>query len=222
VLTTTTTEPTAVPGPGALADARSAVYRFLLAALECPGGDNHGWLAGPEFRRGLALLCDRFDLPVPDGELFPPAAADAQSDYLACFEVGLKGPPVPLLASHYNRREPVPATIHEHVLFYRRFGAGVAAGSPEPPDHLRAELAFLVHLDDLWGSGRIDTLSAARARVDFLSRQLARWVGPALAAATEAGLPPVYIALLGVLRRAVDDDLACCRQILAELDQEAP
>jgi hypothetical protein len=56
---------------------------------------------------------------------------------------------VVLRASHYNRREPVPATIHEHVLFYRRFGARLAAGTLEPADHLSNQLAFLIRLDEL-------------------------------------------------------------------------
>jgi TorA maturation chaperone TorD len=204
--------------PPDLAPVRSAAYRFLLAALECPDERNHDWLTGPDFRRGLELLCHHFDVPMPEGDLFPPRREDAQSLFLSCFEVGLKGPPVPLLASHYNRHEPVPATIHEHILFYRRFGATVPRESPNPPDHVQHELAFLIHLDDLWHDGRIDAASSSRARLDFLTRQLARWVGRAAAAA--ADLPPVYLALLRVLDRAVHDDLAHVRRSLAELDEE--
>lgn len=219
--TTTQGPPESTPN---LAETRSAVYRFLLAALECPDQHNHAWLTSADFAHGLELLGDRFAVEVetPDGPLFPTDPDDAQSDYLACFEVGLKGPPVPLLASHYNRREPVTATIHEHVLFYRRFGASVPAASPDPPDHLRHELAFLIHLDELWGAGRIDALSAARARVDFLSRQLDRWVGRAVDEAEKLELPPVYIALLTVLRRVVDDDLAASRDAVQALEREEP
>lgn len=218
-MTTTTSDD---PAETALIEARSAVYRFLLAALECPDRNNHGWFTGADFARGLALLCERFGVDPPDGEVLPASPDDAQSDYLSCFEVGLKGPPVPLLASHYNRHEPVPATVHEHVLFYRRFGAAVPAGSPDPPDHLRHELGFLLHLDDLSASGRIDTLSAKRARADFLSRQLARWVGPAAEAAVNAGLPPLYLTLLQILGRVVEDDLSASREAAAAHEREAP
>ena len=208
------------PAPADLARARSAAYRFLLAALECSDGHNHAWLVGPEFRRGLELLCERFDVPLPEEPFFPADPTDTQSRYLACFEVGLKGPPVPLLASHYNHHEPVTTTIHEHVLFYGRFGARVPVGSPDPPDHVRHELGFLLHLDKLWLTGRVDGPSALRARADFLTRQVDRWVGPAMAAAVGAGLPPVYVGLLTVLNRAVIADLACCRQIITGLDPE--
>jgi DMSO reductase family type II enzyme chaperone len=219
-ITTPSPEITHETGSTDLAAAHASVYRFLLAALDCPDARNHAWLTGRDFRRGLELLCERFEVPMPPGPLFPPEPADAQSLYLACFEVGLKGPPVPLLASHYNRHEPVPATIHEHVLFYRHFGAGVRKGSPDPPDHLRHELGFLVHLDDLWASGRVDAASAARARADFLERQVDHWVGQAHAASASAGLPPVYVTLLDILQRAVRDDLEWCRHTLSHPDRE--
>jgi DMSO reductase family type II enzyme chaperone len=208
--------------PGELAEARWAVYRFLLAALDCPDVHNHGWLTSQSFACGLAGLCEQFGVAAPDGELFPRSPDDAQSDYLSCFEVGLKGPPVPLLASNYNHHEPVPATIHEHVLFYRHFGAAVSPGDPDPPDHLRHELGFLLRLDELRASEQVDSLSAAKARVDFLSRQLARWVGAAAQAAREAGIPPVYVALLELLGRVVDDDLAGSIEVVEALERNAP
>jgi DMSO reductase family type II enzyme chaperone len=195
----------------ALAEARQAVYRFLKEGLDYPEARAHGWLAGPEFRRGLELLCDRFGLACPEGELFPPDLADSQSRYLACFEVGLPAPPVPPLASHYNRKEPVPATVHEHVLFYKRFGARLAEGNREPPDHLRNELAFLAHLDDLLLEG-MEEESLRRARHDFLARQVGRWVGRAAARAQAVGLPAVYRCLLELLARAVAEDLEWSRE----------
>src|SRR5262245_6240027 len=123
-----------------LSRSRAAVYRFLALALDYPEPQRHRWLTGSEFRQALELVCDRFARPCPEGALFPYAPADCQSRYLACFEVGLPSPPVPLLASHYNHQEPVPATVREHVLFYRRFGARLAEGNREPPDHLSNEL----------------------------------------------------------------------------------
>jgi DMSO reductase family type II enzyme chaperone len=189
-----------------LARARAGVYRFLAAALDCPDEATHEWLLSPAFRQGLEILCDRFDLSCPEGELFPTERADCQSRYLACFEVGLPGPPVPLLASAYNRREPVPATVHEHILFYQRFGARLAEGNREAADHLRNELAFLVRLDELLLQGQ-DRESLRLARRDFLSRQVNRWVRQAADAAVDRGLPPVYVCLLELLARAADEDL---------------
>jgi TorA maturation chaperone TorD len=205
--------------PTALEDlsrARCALYRFLLAALDKPTPAQHAWLLGPDFRAPLALACAEFGLPCPDGPLFPDDFADHQSRYLACFEVGLPEPPVVLLASHYNRREPVPATIHEHVLFYRRFGARVADANREPADHLLNELAFLVRLDDLLARGH-SAESVRRARGDFLARQVLRWVGRAARAAEEKGLPDVYQTLLGLLAAAVAQDAELTAAAAAQL-----
>jgi TorA maturation chaperone TorD len=207
--------------PQELARSRLAVYRFLLAALDKPTPQQHRWLRGPDFRRSLETLGEVFELPCPDGELVPPALADHESRYLACFEVGVPGPPVPLQASHYNRREPIPATVREHVLFYKRFGARLANGNIEPADHLSNELAFLIHLDELFAAGQPEAESVLRARRDFLARQVARWVSVAAAAVEEKGLPALYRSLLAVLARAVEQDLELSQAALAALPKEA-
>jgi TorA maturation chaperone TorD len=204
----------AVPHQG-LASSRLAVYRFLLAALDKPTPVQHCWFRSPDFRAALAALGEAFDLPCPDGELVPPALADHESRYLACFEVGLPQPPVVLQASHYNRREPVPATVHEHVLFYKRFGARPAEGNIEPADHLSNELAFLIHLDELLAAGKLEAESVLRARRDFLARQVTRWAAAAAAAAEATSLPALYRFLLAVLARAADQDLELTQAALA-------
>jgi TorA maturation chaperone TorD len=209
------TAETAVPGRE-LARSRMAAYRFLQAALDKPTAGQHAWLLGRDFRQALAVLAGPFGVPCPPGELVPAALADHESRYLACFEVGVPEPPVVLRASHYNRREPVPATIHEHVLFYRRFGARLAAGNIEPADHLSNQLAFLIRLDELPCPGESERRSVLRARRDFLARQVTRWTASAAAAAEEKLLPPVYRALLTLLARAVEQDLELSRAALAE------
>jgi TorA maturation chaperone TorD len=197
-----------------------AVYRFLQAALARPTPEQHAWLAGAEFRRSLDFLCDQFAVAAPPDEPEPADPADHEARYLACFEVGLPEPPVVLLASHYNRREPVPQTIHEHVLFYQRFGARLAADNLEPADHLSNELAFLVHLDELLLTGALETESVLRARCDFLSRQPGRWVGRAAAAAADKGLPAVYPSHQALLAAAVEQDQARTQEALAGLPGE--
>ena len=205
-----------------LAEARIAVYSFLLAALAKPSPEQHAWFAGPGFRRDLDNLCEQFTVPPPAGELAAADAAGHEARYLACFEVGLPEPPVPLLASHYNRREPVPQVIHEHILFYRRFGARLAAGNIEPADHLLTELAFLVRLDELLRAGTLEAESVWRARRDFLSRQAAAWPAKAAAAAAARDLPVVYRTLLALLEVAVRQDLKLTAAAVAGLGGEKP
>jgi len=202
-----------------LAQTRLAVYRFLFAALSKPTPGQHIWMAGPDFRSGLGLLCEEFGLPCPEGELVPGEYTDHESRYLACFEVGLPGPPVPLLASHYHHKEPAPRIIHEHVLFYKRFGVR-PVDSLESADHLLDELAFLIRLDELLLAGRVEAESVLRARRDFLARRAARWPARAAALAHERGLPPVYRTLLALLAVAVEQDLALSETAVADLAKE--
>ncbi len=190
-----------------LAANRLAVYRFLLAALDKPSPAQHAWLAGDDFRRLLEILCEQFAIPLPDDAIAAADAAGHEARYIACFEVGVPEPPVPLLASHYNHREPVPQVIHEHILFYKRFGTRPAAGNIEPADHLLTELAFLIRLDELLQEGKLDGESLRRARFDFLSRQPGKWVGEAAAAARKKHLPAIYQTLLALLAAAVAQDL---------------
>jgi TorA maturation chaperone TorD len=208
--------------PNALAETRMAVYSFLLAALAKPRPPQHAWFAGPEFRRNLDNLCDQFGVPPAMGELAAADPAGHEARYIACFEVGMPEPPVPLLASHYNRREPVSQVIHEHLLFYRRFGARPAAGNIEPADHLLTELAFLVRLDELLRAGTLEAESVLRARHDFLSRQAAPWPAKAVAAAVDKDLPEVYRTLLALLAAAVKQDLDLTAAAIAAVEEGKP
>ncbi|MFO0841407.1 MAG: molecular chaperone TorD family protein [Gemmataceae bacterium] len=193
--------------PEEVLPARQAVYRFLRAALDVPTAEQHAWMCGPDFARSLGELSKAFGVDCPGGELVPGDWADHESRYLACFEVGLPSPPVPLLASHYQRREPAPRVIHEHILFYRRFGLMGPTRDQAPADHLVYQLSFLDHLDGLLLTGRVEEESALWARQDFLSRHVLRWTAEACRQATEKGLPPVYQALLTLLSRSIDEDL---------------
>jgi DMSO reductase family type II enzyme chaperone len=205
-----------------LAGTRQAVYCFLLAALGPPTPEQHAWLSGPDFRNALSLACEEFGLLCPDGLVVPEDRADHESRYLGCFEVGVPGPPVVLQASHYNHHEPVPRIIHEHILFYRRFGARLTAGNREPADHLVNELAFLIWLDELVRQQVVGIESVLRARLDFLNRQAARWPARAAAEAEDKGLPELYCTLLAVLAAAVQQDQELTESALTGLDREAP
>jgi TorA maturation chaperone TorD len=203
-----------------LAEGRLAVYRFLLAALDKPTPAQHAWLESPAFRHALEQVCERFDLAVPPSSLAAADPADHEARYIACFDVGMPTAPVVLLASHYNRREPVTAIIHEHLLFYHRFGANLTTGNGEPADHALNEMAFLIHLDELLLAGQIEKESILRARHDFLGRHMSRWPTGALAAAKENEIPPLYVVLLGLLAAAVEQDRALTEAELHRLVKE--
>ena len=203
-----------------IAAARIAVYQFLLAMLDKPTAEQFRWLRGDECRDTLSRLCEHFLIAPPESEFAPEEFAEFESRYLACFEVGVPVPPVPLLASHYNRRRPAPATIHEHVLFYQQFGLRPAGGNSEPADHLSAELAFLIHLDERARRQAEKRESILRARRDFLDRQAGAWPARAAELAAENGLPDVYVATLSLLARAVEHDSELAAAALAEFKAE--
>jgi DMSO reductase family type II enzyme chaperone len=203
-----------------IAEARIAVYQFLLSILDKPTVEQFQWLQSEDFRETLAGLCESFQTPPPDDESAPEDFAEFESRYLACFEVGLPTPPVPLQASHYNRRQPAPATIHEHVLFYQQFGLRPTEGNAEQADHLSNELAFLVHLDERARQQPENRESIARARRDFLQRQAGQWPARAAALAADNGLPPLYVAILSLLARAVEQDREFADRVLDEFDSE--
>jgi DMSO reductase family type II enzyme chaperone len=213
---------TALDSPCDLARTRQDVYRFLRSALVRPTPEQHAWLNEAGFETTLETLCAAFDLPYPPGPLVPAEFAGHESRYLACFEVGMPGPPVPLVASHYNRREPAPRILYEHVLFYRQFGVAVPADSVDPADHLGHQLAFLIHLDDLLDEESLAPVSVLRARHDFLSRHLVAWTQEASQAAVEKHLPPLYQALLGLLGAAVVQDRELTAAALDAFPAEQP
>jgi DMSO reductase family type II enzyme chaperone len=192
---------------GEIPAVRRPVYRFLMAALSVPTPEQHAWMRGPDFARSLGELASAFGVSSPEGELVPQEWADHESRYLACFEVGMPSAPVPLLASHYQKREPVPRVIHEHLLFYRRFGLPVPGPAQAPADHLVYQLAFLIRLDELLEGGRLDARSVLWARRDFLARHVRRWTEEASRQAEEKHLPTVYQALLAILAAAAEEDL---------------
>lgn len=185
---------------------RQAVYRFLRAALGPPSPEQHDWMRSAAFRQSLGALAEAFEVDGPEGELVPEEWADHESRYLACFEVGMPSAPVPLLASHYQTREPAPRIIHEHLLFYRRLGLDGPDHRQAPADHLVYQLDFLIHLDELLVKDRVDAGSALWARQDFLSRHVQRWAAEASRQAQEKRLPGVYRTLLAVLAAAVRED----------------
>lgn len=208
--------------PRDVLESRLSVYRFLLAALDKPTPAQHVWLRQPAFRQALELVCHQFALPCPMEELIPDEYGEYESRYLACFEVGVPAPPVALQASAYNRREPIPAIIHEHVLFYKRFALHLPDDDIESADHLLNELAFLIHLDELLQVGNVEPESIILARRDFLNRQVTRWLGKAATDATDRYLPAIYCTLLAVLAKVAKQDLELTEHTVGLPTEESP
>lgn len=198
-----------------VATARMAVYQFALKSLDKPSPEQHAWMTEPGYAETLCGLCEQFGAASPPSTGIDDVLADHEANYIAWFEVGMPTPRVVLQASHYNRREPSPRILHEHVLFYRMFDANVGRDNLDQPDHLLNQLAFLVHLDDLASRAPTDARAIAAARRDFLRRHVIALVVHASEAAVKHGAPPAYQALLAILATAVEQDLTLTEAALA-------
>lgn len=130
-----------------------AVFRFALSYPD----ERH--------RERFAGLC----------ETVPTSLEDLRSLYIDLFEAGLPQPRCPLLESAYLLNRPAGDVLLENKLFYQNFG--LAIDGRTAPDHLLTQLEFLAWLDHCEAAGNADGESLARARMEFLERHLAHWVG---------------------------------------------
>ncbi|MBZ5723765.1 MAG: molecular chaperone TorD family protein [Acidobacteriia bacterium] len=136
----------------------------------------------------------RFALSYPDErhhqrfaalyENVPGTLAELQSLYIDLFEAGLPQPRCPLLESAWLLNRPAGEVLLENKLFYQNFGLQIDRRAA--PDHLLTQLEFLSWLDHCKAAGNPDPESLDRARVEFLDRHLAHWVGKAARVARSA------------------------------------
>jgi len=160
----------------------AAAFLFLHDLFRSPTPEQWRWLNSPEAEKFRSRLAEATGAGAAAGRAgLPQTAADYESQFIAAFDAGAPNPPVPLLESHYVKRDPVPRILHENILFYRSFGLRLRAGANETADHLRHQLEFTAHLYRLESAetepGRLDQIR--RARGDYLERHLLSWLGTA-------------------------------------------
>lgn len=173
-------------------------YRFLLRCLERPSESQFALLRHPEFPGLVNRLAGELGVPgLPPDAALPESLEDLSSTYIALFDAGLPQPLVPLTATFYCRREPIPSVLHEHMLFFQAFGMRPRPDNVDTPDHLLNQLEFLAALSDVQRLSEKPE-AAAQAKLDFLQRHVLPWIGLAAErAAREA--PALYATLLRVV-----------------------
>lgn len=206
---------TAAPeGP---ASGRSGLYSLLARALTVPDESFHLAIREGSLARTIAELTPELPYPLPAPDLEPadlPPLLEFQAQYLACFEVGVKGPPCPLYEGAFRKDRGRKAIMEELLRFYDYFGLRMSEQVRELPDLLAAELEFMHYLAFLEAkaledreNGSFDRPDLLRAQRDFLARHLAAWT-PQLARTAEArGAPEVYRKLLHFLSALVSAEL---------------
>ena len=180
----------------------ATAFSFAHDLFLPPDPEQHSRLIGESCAASWRYLAEVFP-NLGDHLVLPPDFSDFESRYIATFDVGVPTPQVPLLESHYNKRDPLPRILHENILFYQQFGLRLSSASNESADHLRHQLEFVSYLLSLLAraeasdnvGGRDQIVQIRRALSDYLSRHLLSWLPQALAAADNAPLAAAGQAL---------------------------
>ena len=170
----------------------AAAFAFVHALFRKPSPDQHAWLLSSECREMWNEFVSSIEGPLLLLDV-PTDYDDYSERFIATFDVGTPTPPVPLIESHYNKREPIPRILHENILFYRQFGLQLRDTSLESADHLRHQLEFVQHLLEYHArltetSKLTDVQQVARALADYASRHLQSWLPEAVSCAVDAPL----------------------------------
>ncbi len=175
------------------AEQLAEAFFFARDLFRSPGAEQWDYLGRPETRAAWSTLAERLELPSEIG--LPASAADYETAYIAAFDAGAPHPPVPLIESHYNKKDPVPRILHENILFHQSFGVRLREASNETSDHLRHQLEFVGHLykmeaEELRSRCDGEILSQIRTgRREFLERHVMTWLPRAAETASMAPDP---------------------------------
>lgn len=196
--------------PGAM---QEGMLLFLHDLFRAPGAKQWEFLTSEETRATWSALAPALGLPAEMG--LPSAAAEYEAAYIETFDAGLPHPPVPLVESHYNKRDPLPKVLHENILYHHAFGLNLLASSDQTSDHLLHQLEFVAYLFRLEQTGCAERSSSdvertdtdgrredraehaerieqiGRAREDFIGRHLLSWIP--LASKAAAASPHLWV-----------------------------
>lgn len=173
------------------------LYRVFAACFSHASIERFAWLSGREclgFLKKLGQLHeDR--MPVTAIGRFPNYSS-YESAYIAVFEVGVPGPPVPLLESANSERQVPQEIVLECVNFYDVLGLR-PSGAVFPPDHLVTQLEFLAAARYLGEQTNDSDKGASLRRLerDFIERHLLNWL-PVAQEKLEKANPPLFPILL--------------------------
>lgn len=179
------------------------LYRVLAHSLGLPTEERYAWLSRDDVMAALSLACERHGVrPGPRARTFS-CYADYEASYLSLFEVGLPGPPLPLLESSHHRAVPAQQIVLDCVNFYAVLGLSHRRSTPA--DHLVTQLEFLAAAR--FASAIADPQARAgllRLERDFLDRHLLSWL-PAAVARIRKLDPALFPSLLGLTQAFVAD-----------------
>jgi TorA maturation chaperone TorD len=188
----------------------AGAWLFVHDLFRSPDERQWEWLSSSDVLAARRRLGEALGVKPP--EEWPASPRSYESEFIAAFDAGAPTPLIPLLESHYNKREPVPKILHENILFYSAFGLKLKDSAAETADHLRYQLEFVGYLyrlesrgdcepDRSSGPSQPGQLATARAdadslahgcsqiraaRRDYVSRHLLSWLPAACHKAANA------------------------------------
>jgi TorA maturation chaperone TorD len=176
------------------------LYRFFARLLGFPSRDRFDLLKRISSTEVVACLWERLNCkaPPPPTVMFQ-SFEQYESSYIALFEVGSPGPPVPLVESFYHETIPVQQTVLENACFHDVIQLK-ADTSVTSPDHLLAQLEFGASVRYLHEhcESEMQRQDLRRLERDFLNQHMLSWLPIALAKLESLRPPflPVVFALL--------------------------
>ena len=193
----------------------SQVYLFLGKCFSYPQDELYALMKderiGEEFRalvEGLPFHVDCKGIPSP-----ALSQEELETEYINSFDIGIGASlPCPLYESAYREEETSSRDITEELLrFYDHFQVKLSDKEKDYPDHLVVELEFMAFLAkkeaDAVEQGK-DPAPYRRAQLDFLDRQLDKWVHRLNERLQERVKEPFYQGASSLLREFLMNHLS--------------
>lgn len=153
----------------------------------------------------LSLPFEVLSLETPLREWRETSIANLKAEYSGLFEVGSKGPPVPIREDLHRNQ---PAGVREDIVrFYEFFGYGLSEKFAWAPDHLSVELEFMHFLAYQEAENdKGDALAFQLAQYDFSERHLVVWVSELAEKVIQQQPDSLYGRLISALSEFVVKD----------------
>ena len=157
----------------------SQTYLFLARSFSYPAKEFYEGIKGIETAEELNCLVEGLPFDLDFKGIHSPSLSqdDFENEYVNTFDIN---PSRPLYETAYSRDDMCSREVYEDLLrFYEHFDIKLSDKEKDFPDHIAAELEFMVFLAkkeaDSKERGK-DPTPYSLAQLDFLERHLGKWM----------------------------------------------
>ena len=157
----------------------SQIYLFLARCFTYPAKEFYEAMKGIETTEEMNYLVEGLPFNVDFKGIPSPSLSqdDFENEYVNTFDIN---PSRPLYETAYSREDMCSREVYEDLLrFYEHFDIKLSEKEKDFPDHIAAELEFMVFL----AKKEADALECGKdanpyrfAQLDFLERHLGKWM----------------------------------------------